>query len=73
MKNTLKRILAVIGIILILGMYFTTLILAIFNIPGTTAMLNASIIATVFIPILLYVLWMIYKMIKKSDSDISPK
>ena len=63
--NKLKRILAIVAIVLLLGLYLTTFILAITNFPGSAAMFNACIYATIAVPILIYAFWMIIKLVNK--------
>ena len=50
MKN-LKRILAIIGIVLLLGIYAAAFILAFFGGKDATQMFNAAIICTFVVPI----------------------
>ena len=50
----LKRIFALIGAILLAGMYVITLVLGIIASPATKNMLMASIACTVIIPCLIY-------------------
>lgn len=61
----IKRILALLGVILLAGMYVATLISAFLATPATRDLFLASVVATVMIPILLYVLQLIYKWIFK--------
>lgn len=63
--KTLKRVLAIIAIVLLLGLYAATFILAVLNVPGTAAMFNACVYATIAIPILMYAFWMIIKLVNK--------
>lgn len=60
-KMNLKRFGALIGVFLLVSMYLTTLLLAIFGSPDTLNMFKASIFATVLIPVLLYAYIMIYR------------
>lgn len=60
MKN-LKRILAVIGIIFLAGMYVITLALALTDNSIAGNMLMASLFATVVIPVLLYAFLLVYR------------
>ena len=61
----IRRIAALIGVILLVGMYAATLISAFLVTPATRDLFLASVVATVMIPILLYVLQLIYKWIFK--------
>ena len=63
----LKRVFAWIGILLLLGLYITTIISAIITTPATVHLFKTSIIATIFIPILVYVFMFILKMLGNKD------
>ncbi len=65
----MKQILAIIGIVILVGMYVTTLILAIMNNELTNRFFTASIVATVVIPVLIYVYQWLYKLLKKAASE----
>ena len=72
-----KQILAIIGVILLVALYFTTLIFAITDNTGTMSMFVASVVATVVIPVLIWAYTFIFKLIKKHygpdyDSDEGP-
>lgn len=65
-----KRILAIIGILLLVAMYGLTILAAIFDNTATMKYLAASIAATVIIPVLLWVYQFIYRMIRdRKDKD----
>lgn len=71
MKKT-KQILALVGVILLVGLYIVTLILAITDNSGTLNMFFASVVATVIIPVLIWAYTFIYRLIhddKKKDSE----
>lgn len=59
-----KRILAWIGIVLLLLLYACTLLSAIFVTPATQGFFKASLLATIMIPILLYGYLLVYRVIK---------
>ena len=61
----IRSIAALIGVILLVGMYVATLVSAFLATPATRDLFLASVVATVMIPILLYVLQLIYKWIFK--------
>ena len=54
----MKRILAIGGIVILVGMYILTFILAIMNHPDTGRLLMASLVCTVFIPVMIHLLLM---------------
>lgn len=59
-----KRIMAIIGIILLVGMYAATLIFAITGDPKTMNMFKASIFASIVVPVLIWAYGFIYKLLK---------
>ena len=73
MKKT-RQILAIIGIILLVGMYVSTIVCALSANENFMSMLMASIYASFVIPVLIWAYTFIYKLIKKDDdSDESKK
>lgn len=63
MKKT-KRILALIGAILLGGLYIATLIAAFTASPHTANFFNASLFCSMFIPIMIYAYTLIMKVLK---------
>ncbi len=57
----LRRVLALIGAILLAGMYLATMLLAMFGNADSKGWLMASIVMTVLIPVLLYAIQLIAK------------
>ena len=55
----LRRVLALIGAILLAGMYLATMLLAMFGNADSKGWLMASIVMTVLIPVLLYAIQLI--------------
>mgnify|MGYP004471334109 FL=1 len=67
-----KQILAILGVVLLLGLYVITLIMAVTDNTSTLSMLEASVVATILIPILMWAYSFIYRLLKKyygSDED----
>lgn len=64
-----KQILAIIGIILLVLLYLSTLVCAIIDHTETMRLFQASVMATVIIPVLLWAYSFIYKLIKKNAKD----
>lgn len=62
-----QRILAVLGVILLLAMYGSTLVFALSQNPDSTGWFKASIYCTVAVPVLLYAYTMIYKYLKNRN------
>lgn len=63
----LKRIFAIAGVAILLGMYLLAFISAIFATPNAHALFLGSIAATIIIPVFLYAYSLIYKMVYKND------
>lgn len=68
MKN-IKRILAVIGVIILVGMYVCTLVFALIGSPASDDLLKASVAATILIPVLLYGFILISRLLKDKDDQ----
>lgn len=67
-----KQILAILGVVLLLGLYVITLIMAVTDNTSTLSMLEASVVATILVPILMWAYSFIYRLLKKyygSDKD----
>lgn len=70
MKKT-RQILAIIGIILLVGMYVSTIICALSASEHFMSMLMASLYASFVIPVLIWAYTFIFKLFKKDDSSTS--
>jgi cell shape-determining protein MreD len=65
-----KQILAVLGIVFLLSLYVITLLCAIFDSSDTMQLFQASVLATIIIPVLLWAYSFIYRLLKNDkDSD----
>lgn len=62
-----KRVLAMIGVILLVGLYLLTIIAALTASPNSYGFFMASIFCTIAIPILIYGYMLIYRLIKNKD------
>lgn len=67
MKN-IKRILAWIGIILLLSLYIITFVVSFIKPAVTSGLLMACIFTTIALPCLLYAFQLIYRVLKNSRS-----
>lgn len=67
MKKT-KQILAIIGVILLVALYVSTLVFALIGSDFTTSCLKASIYATVVVPVLIWAYTMVYRLLKNHYS-----
>ncbi len=72
-KNRLKQILAIIALVVIAGLYITTLVLALIGSEKTKSLFMASIICTVAVPVFLYIVSWIYKLVKGEADDARKK
>lgn len=68
----MKRILALIGVILLLGMYIVTFVFAMMKNPASDGLFKASIFCTLTIPILLYGYQLVYKLLKNRNNPVAP-
>ncbi|MCH5266933.1 MAG: hypothetical protein J1E62_01205 [Lachnospiraceae bacterium] len=62
-----KRILAIVGVVLIIGMYVVTFLSAIFVKSMTGTLFIASVVLTLFVPLLIYVVQMVYRMFSREE------
>ena len=65
----LKRIFALIGAVLLVVLYVCTLIFSLIGAPWADVMLKASIGATILIPVLLYGMILMARVLKKDDDQ----
>ena len=65
----LKRIGALILVILLIGLSILTLISAFFATPETSALFNASMFTMVTIPFFIFAYMLIYRVIKKNNNS----
>lgn len=64
-----KQILAILGIVLILGVNILLVFTAGNANEGSTNAFNASIVAVVIVPVLLWVYLYVFKLVKKKNKD----
>lgn len=63
----LKKILAVLGIIVLSGLYLSTLVFALMDSEESIKLLQVSIYLTITFPVILYAIGLIYKIINKNN------
>ena len=68
----MKRVLALIGVALLLAMYVATFVFAMMNSPAADGLFKAAIVCTLTIPVLLYGYQLIYKYLKNRNNPIIP-
>lgn len=62
--NKVKRILALLGVILLLAMYGSTLVFALMDSPNAKGMLMGSIYCTIVVPVFLYAVLLVAKVLE---------
>ena len=65
-----KRILALIGVLLLLGMYGSTMVFALMKSPAAKGLLMGSIYCTIAVPVLLYAMNLITRRLKDKNQDL---
>ena len=68
--NKARRILALIGVILLLAMYASTMVFALMDSPYAKALLMGSIYCTIAVPVLLYVMMLVAKHLGETGEKI---
>ena len=64
-----KRFLALLGVILLVLLYFSTLIFALMDSELATGLFKVSVAGTIIIHILLYGILLFYRLLNQDDSD----
>lgn len=68
MKN-FKKIACIIGVIILVGLYLLSLISAIFYKEGFQNIFMAAIYSTFVVPVVLYAMMLIYRVLNKNNED----
>ncbi|WP_312493542.1 hypothetical protein [Anaerosporobacter sp.] len=68
-----KRILAITGIIILVGLYVVSLISAIFATEASATLFKVSIFCTIVVPLLLYVYMMLCRVFRPKDNGDNQK
>ena len=69
----LKQITALIGIVALVGLYVSTLVLALIGSAEAISLLKAAVYATIVLPVLLWAYSFIYRMMKGKQNDDTPE
>ena len=67
--NKIRRILAIIGIVLLAGLYIATIFAAFTASENSFGLFMASIAATIIIPVLIWLFTLFYKLSHKKDDE----
>ena len=65
MSPKIKRVVALLGVVILVGLYLITLILAFVDPTAYKDWLKASIICTIIIPVFFYAYLLVYRNLKK--------
>lgn len=65
-----KRIFALIGVVLLLGMYISTMVFALMRSPAAKGLLMGSIYCTIAVPVLLYAMTLVARRLKDKNEEI---
>ncbi|MCD7824684.1 MAG: hypothetical protein LUH14_01730 [Clostridiaceae bacterium] len=65
----LKRILAAAGLLILAAMYLMTIVSAVLATPETAKFFTASLVATLMVPVLIYVILLIYRLLGGNDTE----
>ena len=68
-KISPKQVAAMICVVLLVGMYVATLIVALLDFPGWDRLFQACLVATIGLPILLWIYIWLYKQVKEKSAD----
>ena len=68
-KISPKQIAAMICIVLLVGMYVATLIVALLDFPGRDRLFQACLVATIGLPILLWIYIWLYQQIRERKEE----
>ena len=66
--DKIKRIVALIAVVILAGLYGATLFFAITDNTATMRMFSLSVVATVIIPVVMYIYMLIYRRMKDDVS-----
>jgi len=66
--NKVKRIAAILGVVLLISMYLLTLVSAVFASENAHSLFLASIFCTFVVPIMLYAYILVYKLVHKNEN-----
>lgn len=72
-KKRTKQIFAWIGIVVLAGMYLATFLLAFFHNPLAEALFRGALALTVLLPVLLYAMQLIFRLLNRDDKQDHPK
>jgi len=69
LNDKIKRILAIVAVVILVLMYIVTLVFAITDNAATMSMFKASLFVTMIVPIFIYANQIIYRLLKGNDDN----
>lgn len=69
MNKKTKQILAIVAIVLLVGMYVSSLVFSMINTDLGRTMLKISFTCTITIPVIIYVLMMMFRLTHRDDDN----
>lgn len=72
-KISPKQAAAIICVVLLVGMYVATLIVALLDFPGADRLFQACLVATIGLPILLWIYIWLYRQVKERKEEKDEK
>jgi len=68
MNKKVLQFLCIGGVVFLVALYVATLIFAIIQVPGSAGLFKASIYCTIVVPVFLYAISMVYKLMKNKEA-----
>ena len=69
MKNS-RRYLAILGVVLLVGLYGATLVFAMIDSPAAYTMFKVCLFCTIAVPVLLYAMILVYRQLKRKNEEM---
>ncbi len=68
-----RRIMAIVGVVLLIGLYITTLIAALLSSEASAGLFQASLFLSFVIPVIIYAYTLLYKLLHPEEKDSDNK
>lgn len=69
----IRRIMAIVGVVLLIGLYITTLIAALLSSEASAGLFQASLFLSFVIPVIIYAYTLLYKLLHPEEKDSDNK
>lgn len=71
--KTIKRVLAIMGVVLLLSIYIITFVSAVIDSPHARILFEVSVVCTIAVPVFLYGVILVYRLVKsRSENTKAP-